>query len=783
MDFNYSSNNCESQILSCNVDIPKFPQKDIVLEGRRIVEMTSFVNKLKTASNHSPSSCGFNNLCLQKEVISGMNSSLHFVCNQCHKEFCISTCEEITGDYDIGHAAVEGIMSIGAGFYGLEEFLSTLGVPCISNYSYSKIQNKLNDDWKITSELNMKENVENEKKLAIERGDVDVDGMPLLTVVTDGCWSKRSYRTGYNALSGAASIVGYHTGKVIWMGVRNKFCRICSLNGNSIPAPAHICNKNFSGPSTAMEADIIVEGFQVSEALYGVRYKKFIADGDSSVFNKLIELKPYKNLIIEKIECRNHLFRNFNTKLSDFLKDTKFNLSSRKLVRKNEKRFVGAIRKAVSYRKEMDASFEDQIQLLQNDIENSPYHILGDHSKCDSYFCTGNKPQEVNHVPSMILDGSFQRLQDIIRRLKINSKSLIYDLDSNIVEQFNSIIAKFIGGKRINFSSGISYTTRCHNAVVQHNTGIAHQVLHSTIFNNSPNVFLKKLEIKRLQKVIKNRIAVKAKPKFTRKKIISTVDNHYGTETCEKPDMSEVEYNKAKLDLYKKHQENFEQRKQIEEETRNQSSSEKWMEIRSKLLTASNFGKVCRAKKTSYKNYVKSILYSSGISTKATEYGKINESVAIKQLEKQLDIKIESCGLFIHPKELVLAATPDGIINDGEGIIEIKCPSSMSEVDPEIAALSKKIQYFKTVDGVAVFNKIHPYYYQVQGQLEVTGKDYCIFAMWTSTKFPLKTVKILRDKEFFEFNMKEKLTFFYEHFLLPEIIDPRISRGMEVRSV
>lgn len=48
----------------------------------------------------------------------------------------------------------------------------------------------------------MKENVENEKKLAIERGDVNVDGMSLLTVVTDGCWSKRFYRTDYNALSG-----------------------------------------------------------------------------------------------------------------------------------------------------------------------------------------------------------------------------------------------------------------------------------------------------------------------------------------------------------------------------------------------------------------------------------------------------------------------------------------------------------------------------------------------------------------------------------------------------
>lgn len=36
-----------------------------------------------------------------------------------------------------------------------------------------------------------------------------------------------------------------------------------------------------------MEADIIVEGFKQSESMHGVRYKKFIADGDSSVFAQI----------------------------------------------------------------------------------------------------------------------------------------------------------------------------------------------------------------------------------------------------------------------------------------------------------------------------------------------------------------------------------------------------------------------------------------------------------------------------------------------------------------
>jgi len=44
-----------------------------------------------------------------------------------------------------------------------------------------------------------------EAKLALEDNCVTNDGIPLITVVADGTWSKRSYKTNYNALSGAVS--------------------------------------------------------------------------------------------------------------------------------------------------------------------------------------------------------------------------------------------------------------------------------------------------------------------------------------------------------------------------------------------------------------------------------------------------------------------------------------------------------------------------------------------------------------------------------------------------
>jgi len=45
-----------------------------------------------------------------------------------------------------------------------------------------------------------------ERELALEAGEVDENGIPMCTVVADGQWCKRSYKTMYNALSGVVRI-------------------------------------------------------------------------------------------------------------------------------------------------------------------------------------------------------------------------------------------------------------------------------------------------------------------------------------------------------------------------------------------------------------------------------------------------------------------------------------------------------------------------------------------------------------------------------------------------
>lgn len=80
----------------------------------------------------------------------------------------------------------------------------------------------------------------------------------------------------------------------------------------------------------------------------------FLGDGDSSVTKRLKESMPYgPKFIIEKIECRNHLLRNYGTKLMAVIKNIKYPIILRKHIKKNLKRFRFAIVKSIDYRNKL----------------------------------------------------------------------------------------------------------------------------------------------------------------------------------------------------------------------------------------------------------------------------------------------------------------------------------------------------------------------------------------------------------------------------------------------
>jgi len=92
--------------------------------------------------------------------------------------------------------------------------------------------------------------------------------------------------------------------------------------------------------------------------------------------------------------------------------------------------------KAIEYRKK-----ENSVAGFRNDILNVVHHVFGNHSSCSKYFC--NKTDDINYMEKIVsTDRMFiDSVMQPVRYLARHTSSLILNVDSNIVESFNSIIA------------------------------------------------------------------------------------------------------------------------------------------------------------------------------------------------------------------------------------------------------------------------------------------------------------------------------------------------------
>lgn len=107
----------------------------------------------------------------------------------------------------INTAIVTATVNTGQGFTNLEQFSSILDMPCMSNKSYQKYHQFLYKQTENTAWESIELAGKEEARLAVENGDINSDGISMITVVADGAWSKRSYSRNYNAASCVISII------------------------------------------------------------------------------------------------------------------------------------------------------------------------------------------------------------------------------------------------------------------------------------------------------------------------------------------------------------------------------------------------------------------------------------------------------------------------------------------------------------------------------------------------------------------------------------------------
>lgn len=126
------------------------------------------------------------------------------------KEIIYSESPTLNDKLTVNDAVVTDILNTGQGYSQLEQFSAILDMPCMSNIKYQKVHEFVANKTEMIAWESIVAAGKEEARLAIENGDVNSDGIPLITVVVDGAWSKRSYKHNYNALSGVISYYFNH---------------------------------------------------------------------------------------------------------------------------------------------------------------------------------------------------------------------------------------------------------------------------------------------------------------------------------------------------------------------------------------------------------------------------------------------------------------------------------------------------------------------------------------------------------------------------------------------
>lgn len=765
--------------------------------GRRIISCRSLISSAIEISHHFKT-CTSGKLTYDKEKRQGLESSLFMTCI-CgwSTSFQSNTDEELLPINDgMGLGALNAPISHNA----LSYFLTPMDIPYPSQKFFSKTLDKAGEWVKNAAEACMIDAGKEEHRIAIDEGkfltimdpsDSSLKNVGLVTSVVDGAWSKRSYGHSYNSNYGVGVIMGLRTSKVLSANIRQKVCHYCKFFiGKNIPTPNHECCKNWDKPSTAMEADSILEGFGKSIDSHNVIYDCFIGDGDSSVHNAVINVYQPYGIVVRKIECLNHVVRNLNTHLR--------RIATGKVVGKNAKpitteersmtgmedrfRRIGlAVHGAVNYYNQLGTN-EDNVRHLGDDISNIPYHVFGDHANCKDYFCR-RKSTEPNFVPEMKSSGLWAQLAPVIQRTAAKSFSLIEKQNSNIVECFMATVNRYMDGKRINLGGRNLYLLRISAAVLSHNVGgfWCCYVLQ-TVFGKQPNILWGKCKNSSLRRRKKPRkVKTGRKIKFG---FLNQGDKHYGINPMA-PDMP-LQCRKAAIErLATTLNVDYTRQQEIEEMTRLQTDNEMWFLERRQRITASQIGRVCKLKtSTDNTSILKDLLgHSRNVSTVAMRFGNEHEDDAIRLYEIVKGMEqgsVRKCGFFVSREVGLIGASPDGLVGD-IGLVEVKCPYSVKDSPPAAwcEKSSSPIRKISADPDIYELKKTHNYYYQVVTQLYTTDRLWCDFCVWTMQGILIIRVGRNEETDVLWEKIKERARAFWEDDLAPELVDPRKERGFD----
>jgi len=233
-----------------------------------------------------------------------------------------------------------------------------------------------------------------------------------------------------------------------------------------------------------METDIIVSGFKQSIEMHNLRYKRYLGDGDSSVFMNIRQayydnVNSYK--LVEKIECKNHAVRCLNKNMRLLLRQTEYPLPQRRSLESK----INEIGKYCVYAIEgaKEASSHVGVGMLRVALRNCLEHVYGCHDKCQVYLCkngtivvpTKYKKNDKALPKANATSVQYRLLKDTalwkeiekhLTRLVTLSDSLIHGQTTNRAECFQGHMAKLTQGKRKNVNYRGAYQKKKNQAIL-----------------------------------------------------------------------------------------------------------------------------------------------------------------------------------------------------------------------------------------------------------------------------------------------------------------------------
>ncbi|CAN7996770.1 unnamed protein product [Ixodes hexagonus] len=213
------------------------------------------------------------------------------------------------------------------------------------------------------------------------------------------------------------------------------------------------------------------------------------------------------------------------------------------------------------------------------------------------------------------------------------------------------------------------------------------------------------------------------------------------------------------------------QARQLEKNSRQQSKSATWKAARTNRLTASSFGAVLIRESWTDVG-LRNLTEEKDLSrVRAVKHGITQEPHAVRHYERALrsrghQIQTTCCGLMVDPSSPWLGASPDRLVFDPaetppHGVVEVKCPYTMwSCATPD----SKSFFIVKDATGVYRLKRDHNHYYQLLGQMALSGITWGDFVVYCKEFLIIERIRFCPSSWI---KCKKVLDKFYFETLLP----------------